>query len=82
MFEPIHGSAPKYAGKNVINPVASIETARMMLDHIGEGDAADHVQKAVKNVLAAGKIRTRDMGGSNTTSEIGDAITAEFLTVK
>ncbi len=82
MFEPIHGSAPKYAGKNVINPVASIETARMMLDHIGEADAADHVQKAVKNVLAAGKIRTRDMGGSNTTSEIGDAITAEFLTVK
>ncbi len=82
MFEPIHGSAPKYAGKNVINPVASIETARMMLDHIGEGDAADHVQKAVKNVLAAGKIRTRDMGGSNTTSEIGDAIAAEFLTVK
>ena len=81
MFEPIHGSAPKYAGKNIINPVASIETARMMLDHIGEGDAADHVQKAVKNVLAAGKIRTRDMGGSNTTSEIGDAITAEFLAV-
>jgi tartrate dehydrogenase len=82
MFEPIHGSAPKYAGKNVINPVASIETARMMLDHIGEEEAANHVQKAVKNVLAAGKVKTRDMGGSATTSEIGDAIAAEFLTVK
>ena len=61
--------------------VSVIEFIRMMLDHIGEGDAADHVQKAVKNVLAAGKIRTKDMGGSNTTSEIGDAITAEFLAV-
>jgi isocitrate/isopropylmalate dehydrogenase len=82
MFEPIHGSAPKYAGKNVINPVASIETARMMLDHIGEEEAAAHVQKAVKNVLAAGKVKTRDMGGSATTTEIGDAIAAEFLGLK
>jgi tartrate dehydrogenase/decarboxylase/D-malate dehydrogenase len=82
MFEPIHGSAPKYEGKNVINPVAAIETARMMLDHIGEAEAAAHVQKAVKGVLAAGKVKTRDMGGSATTSEIGDAIAQEFLTVK
>jgi tartrate dehydrogenase/decarboxylase/D-malate dehydrogenase len=82
MFEPIHGSAPKYAGKNVINPVAAIETARMMLDHIGEHEAAKHVQVAVKAVLAEGKVKTRDMGGSNTTSEIGDAITAALLAAK
>ncbi len=82
MFEPIHGSAPKYAGKNVINPVAAIETARMMLDHIGEAEAAKAVQTAVKAVLAAGKVKTRDMGGSATTSEIGDAITAELLALK
>lgn len=79
MFEPIHGSAPKYTGKNIVNPVASIEAARMMLDHIGEEEAAADVQKAVKKVLAAGNVRTRDMGGSNTTSEVGDAIAAEFL---
>ncbi len=82
MFEPIHGSAPKYAGKNVINPIASIETARMMLDHIGEEQAAAEIQKAVKNVLAAGKIKTRDMGGSSKTMEVGDAIAAEFLALK
>jgi tartrate dehydrogenase/decarboxylase/D-malate dehydrogenase len=82
MFEPIHGSAPKYAGKNVINPIASIETARMMLDHIGEEAAAAQVQTAVKNILAAGKIKTRDMGGSSKTNEVGDAIAAEFLAVK
>lgn len=82
MFEPIHGSAPKYAGKNVINPIASIETARMLLDHIGEEDAANQIQTAVKNVLAGGKIKTRDMGGSSTTSEVGDAVAAEFLGLK
>jgi tartrate dehydrogenase/decarboxylase/D-malate dehydrogenase len=82
MFEPIHGSAPKYAGKNVINPVAAIETARMMLEHIGELDAAKAVQTAVKAVLAEGKVKTRDMGGSATTSEIGDAITASLLAAK
>jgi isocitrate/isopropylmalate dehydrogenase len=54
----------------------------MMLDHIGEEEAAAHVQKAVKAVLAAGKVKTRDMGGSATTSEIGDAIAAEFLAAK
>jgi len=79
MFEPIHGSAPKYAGRNIVNPIASIESARMLLDHIGEEQAAADVQQAVKKVLAAGKIRTKDMGGSHTTSETGDAIVKEFL---
>jgi isocitrate/isopropylmalate dehydrogenase len=79
MFEPIHGSAPKYAGKQVVNPIAAIESARMLLDHLGEEQAAADVQQAVKNVLAAGRVRTRDMGGSNTTSETGDAAVKEFL---
>ena len=78
MFEPIHGSAPKYAGKNVINPIAAVESARMMLDHIGEEDAAKDVQQAVKKVLSAGQIKTRDMGGSDSTSAVGDAIVKEF----
>ena len=81
MFEPIHGSAPKYTGKNVINPIAAIESARMLLDHIGEEDAAQNLQQAVKNVLAAGQIRTRDMGGSHSTSEVGDAVVKAFHTL-
>ena len=79
MFEPIHGSAPKYAGRNIVNPIASIESARMLLDHIGEEQAAADVQQAVKKVLAAGKIRTKDMGGSHTTTAVSDAIIKELL---
>ena len=79
MFEPIHGSAPKYAGKNIVNPIASIESVRMLLDHEGEHEAADQIQTAIKKVIADGKIRTKDMGGSNTTSEVGEAIVKEFL---
>lgn len=76
MFEPIHGSAPKYEGKNVINPIASIESARMLLEHLGEDEAAADIEKAVETVLAAGQVRTRDMGGTSTTSEVGDAVAA------
>ncbi len=79
MFEPIHGSAPKYAGKNIVNPIASIESARMLLDHLGEEEAANQIQTAIMKVIADGKFRTKDMGGSNTTSEVGEAIVKEFL---
>lgn len=81
MFEPIHGSAPKYEGRNVINPIAAIESARMMLEHIGEEEAASHLFQAVKKVLAAGEIRTRDMGGSSKTTEVGDAVVKAFLAI-
>jgi isocitrate/isopropylmalate dehydrogenase len=81
MFEPIHGSAPKYAGKNIVNPIASIESARMMLDHLGEEEAATDIQSAIMKVLADGKVRTKDMGGSNTTSEVGEAVLKEFLAI-
>jgi tartrate dehydrogenase len=79
MFEPIHGSAPKYAGKNVINPFASIEAMRMLLEHIGLQKAAQRVQKAVKSTLADGKVKTRDMGGAAKTSEVGDAIAESII---
>ena len=74
MFEPIHGSAPKYAGKNVANPIATIWAGAMMLDEIGEEKAARDVVKAIEVVLREGKVRTRDLGGNATTSEMGDAI--------
>ncbi len=77
MFEPIHGSAPKYAGQNVSNPVASILAGAMMLDFLGEEKAAKGIEQAVEAVLAAGRVRTYDLGGSSKTSEVGDAVVAE-----
>jgi tartrate dehydrogenase len=78
MFEPIHGSAPKYTGRRVVNPIASIEATRMLLEHIGEREAASHVEAAVAAVLGEGTVRTRDMGGSNTTDEMGEAVDAKM----
>ena len=79
MFEPIHGSAPKYAGKEVVNPIAAIESIRMMWEHLGEAQAARDIQDSVVQVLSSGKVRTRDMGGTNTTFEIGDAVRLSIL---
>ena len=74
MFEPIHGSAPKYTGQRRVNPIASIEAVRMMLDHLGEHTAADAVGAAVGDVLTEGRVRTPDIGGTATTDEVGAAI--------
>jgi tartrate dehydrogenase/decarboxylase/D-malate dehydrogenase len=70
MFEPIHGSAPDIAGKGVANPVAAIWAAAMMLEHLGEGDAAARVIAAIEQVIADGIIRTPDLGGGSTTREM------------
>lgn len=78
MFEPIHGSAPKYTGQERVNPVASIEAARMLLDHLGESDAADDIGRSIAEVLAEGEIRTTDLGGSSSTSEFGAAIASRI----
>jgi isocitrate/isopropylmalate dehydrogenase len=74
MFEPIHGSAPKYTGKRVVNPIASIEAVRMMLETLGEEEAGAHIQNAIVATLGAGEIKTKDMGGSARTDEMGAAI--------
>ncbi|MFV1960614.1 MAG: isocitrate/isopropylmalate dehydrogenase family protein [Acidimicrobiia bacterium] len=74
MFEPIHGSAPKYTGQRVVNPIATIEAVRMMLDNLGESEAADHIEASIASTLGAGTVRTRDMGGSNSTVEMGRAV--------
>jgi tartrate dehydrogenase/decarboxylase / D-malate dehydrogenase len=78
MFEPIHGSAPKYAGKNVINPFAAIEAMSMLLDHLDLDEASASVRKAVKEVLIEGKVRTKDMGGKSSTSDVGDAVAGKI----
>jgi len=79
MFEPIHGSAPKYEGKGVVNPIASIESVHMMLEHVEEQQAAEDIQKAVITVLTAGEVRTPDMGGDSSTRQVADAIKNAIL---
>ena len=74
MFEPIHGSAPKHTGKNVMNPIATILAGQMMLEQLGELEAAEKVERAVAEVLKEGKVRTPDLGGRSSTSQVGDAI--------
>jgi isocitrate/isopropylmalate dehydrogenase len=73
-FEPVHGSAPKYAKKNVINPTAMILSVKMMLDHFGMEEEAKNLETAVAEVYREGKVRTRDQGGQSTTKEFGDAV--------
>ena len=78
MFEPIHGSAPKYKGKNTANPIATIWAGAMMLEELGEKRAADLVIEAIEGVLREGKVRTRDLGGTSKTNEVGDAIVGKL----
>ncbi len=74
VFEPSHGSAPKYVGLNKVNPIAMILSAKMMLDYLGEADMADRLEKAVAAVIKDGKVRTYDMGGNSTTTDMAKAI--------
>lgn len=74
MFEPIHGSAPKYAGKGVANPLATILAGKMMLEELGERRASQLVEKAVIEVLREGKHLTYDLGGTSKTHEVGEAV--------
>ena len=75
MFEPVHGSAPDIAGKNIANPIGQIWSGAMMLEHLGHRDAADAVVSAIEAVLGDGP-RTPDLGGTATTQELGSAIAA------
>jgi isocitrate/isopropylmalate dehydrogenase len=78
VFEPSHGSAPKYAGQYKVNPIATILSARMMLDWLGEASKAEAIERAVAAVIKEGKVRTYDMGGANSTLEMGKAIAARL----
>ena len=77
IFEPSHGSAPKYVGMNKVNPIAMVLSAKMMLDYLGEATMAGKLESAVAAVIAEGKIRTYDMGGVNTTTDMAEAIAAK-----
>ncbi len=74
LFEPVHGSAPRLAGKGIANPMAAILASKMMLDYLGENRWAERVEKAVVSVLEVGKVLTPDLGGSSSTKQVTDAI--------
>jgi len=79
VFEPIHGTAPKYADKNVVNPIAAIMAARMMFDYLGEKATGDLIEKAIIETLLEGKVRTYDLGGTSSTTEVAQAISEKLL---
>jgi isocitrate/isopropylmalate dehydrogenase len=74
LFEPVHGSAPRLAGKDIANPMAAIMASKMMLDYLGETGWAERIEKAVVTVLEEGKVLTPDLGGSSSTKQVTDAI--------
>jgi tartrate dehydrogenase/decarboxylase / D-malate dehydrogenase len=78
MFEPIHGSAPDIAGKGIANPIGAVWAGALMFEHLGHRDLHDKVLGAIERVVAAGKVRTPDLGGSATTKEMGEAIVREM----
>lgn len=74
VFEPTHGSAPKYAGQYKVNPMAMLLTAKMMLDWLKEKDMATRLENAVARVIKEGRVKTYDMGGKNTTVEVANEV--------
>nr|MBN2277179.1 isocitrate/isopropylmalate dehydrogenase family protein [candidate division Zixibacteria bacterium] len=78
VFEPTHGSAPKYAGKYKVNPMAMLLTVKMMLDWLEETDKAENLEGAIAEVIKEGKVRTYDMGGSSGTLDMARAVAAKL----
>jgi tartrate dehydrogenase/decarboxylase/D-malate dehydrogenase len=74
MFEPVHGSAPDIAGRGLANPIGQIWTGAMMLDHLGQAEAAAAIVQAIEDVVAEGTVLTRDLGGTASTTELGRTI--------
>ncbi len=78
VFEPVHGSAPKYAGLYKVNPIATIRATRMMLDYLGEHKKADRLERAIEEVVREGKVRTYDMGGNASTLDMAREIAKKY----
>ncbi|MFZ3308973.1 MAG: isocitrate/isopropylmalate family dehydrogenase, partial [Xanthobacteraceae bacterium] len=74
LFEPVHGSAPDIAGQGIANPIGQIWSGAMMLEHLGETEAAAAIVKAIERVLAEPKLRTRDLSGAADTVTCGTAV--------
>jgi len=78
VFEPTHGSAPKYYGQNKVNPIAMFQAARLMLEWLGENQLAEKLENAIAAVIAEGRVRTYDMGGNASTTEMAEAVVAKL----
>jgi len=78
MFEPVHGSAPDIAGRGIANPIAALWAAALMLEHLGEVAAGARLMNALKAVTAEGRVRTPDLGGTNTTAEVAAAVSTRL----
>jgi tartrate dehydrogenase/decarboxylase/D-malate dehydrogenase len=74
MFEPVHGSAPDIAGQGICNPIGQVWSGALMLEHLGEQQAADAMLRAIETLLGQGGPRTRDIGGTAKTAEVGRAL--------
>jgi isocitrate/isopropylmalate dehydrogenase len=80
MFEPVHGSAPDIAGKNFANPIATFLSVAMMLEFLGQRDAATAINRACQEIVSDPKNHTRDLGGTATTAQVGDAVATRIAT--
>src|SRR5262249_27139721 len=78
VFEAVHGSAPDIAGKGVANPIALVRSAAMLLEHVGQRQAAARIEKSVRATLQAGRGLTRDLGGDGTTATITERLIANL----
>jgi isocitrate/isopropylmalate dehydrogenase len=78
LFEPTHGSAPKYAGQHKVNPMAMLLTVKLMLDWLGEVELGQRLEAAIADVIVQGTVRTYDMGGTSTTLEVAEAVAAKL----
>jgi len=78
VFEPTHGSAPKYAGQYKVNPTAMIMSVKLMLDWLGEKDDADKLLQAISSVIKEGKVKTYDLGGNNTSLEVAEEVAKKY----
>jgi isocitrate dehydrogenase (NAD+) len=81
IFEAVHGSAPDIAGKDVANPTAVLQSAILMLRHLGETEAADHIYRALEKTYKEKQHLTRDVGGTSKTSEFTEAVIANLQAV-
>ena len=78
VFEPTHGSAPKYAGQHKVNPMAMLLAVKLMLDWLGENDKAETLEAAIAAVVREGRVRTYDMGGTHTTLDVAEEVAANL----
>ena len=78
VFEPTHGSAPKYAGQYKVNPTAMLQSVKLMLDWLGEKDDAKKLDQAIATVIKEGKVKTYDLGGNNTSLEVAEEVSRKF----